>query len=105
MSPIDQVEAAAYAQVRVGNTWTQNAEAAMAKFAKSGEPFQCADVRHYLAGEGVEEPSSPNAWGSLFNVWARKGLIEIVAFTASRNNRSNGSRVFEWIGTEKIREQ
>lgn len=78
--------------------WKAVAGAALVKLARTGEEFGAEDVTA-IAGM----PAQPNAIGSLFSTYAKRGVIVAVGFQQSSRASRHASRQLTWRGTEKAR--
>ncbi|MEY8565155.1 hypothetical protein AALF15_01105 [Corynebacteriaceae bacterium 7-707] len=97
--PADELhpsEAAYYASIRAGSTWSAAAEDAMKHLADKGAPFSCDDLRDLLVDCG--EPPTANAYGGLFISWSKQGLIQKVGGGSSRGQKRHGGHRHLWVG-------
>lgn len=67
-------------------------------FAASGKEFTVQDVRRSNGAMGIKQPKSPNAWGSLFSVAAKQGLIERTGFAKNNMSSAHARIVAVWRG-------
>lgn len=74
--------------------WTAEAEPYLLRAARSGVPFQAAD----LAAMGCPEPYDHHWWGPLLQRAARRGLIEAHGVARSSRPETRHSLVRTWIG-------
>lgn len=71
--------------------WTVMALGYLMGYCRShpGESFTCEDVRLRAVHDGLGAPPDSRAWGGVFRIAAKSGLIRQVAMTKSRG-RHNG---------------
>lgn len=77
-----------------GTAWKKKALVAVLELASTGQPFTADDIRAKIGDDGI----SPQAWGSLFNGAARKGLIKKVSYVTSDRAERHGSVIAQWVG-------
>lgn len=93
-----------HAQIVGHREWHTVADKAMRHLAESGSPFSADDLREILSNAGIDEPTTPNAYGGLFISWSKQGLIVRVGDGTSRGRKRNGGRRGLWIGIQHAEE-
>lgn len=94
-------DAAYYAEVAAHRGWVAAAERAMAHLCRRGEPFSADDLRPLM--QDSPPPRSPNSIGSLFRVWAGRGLIRPVDYGPSKLRTRRGGNRRVWMPTRVAR--
>lgn len=84
-------------QKATNHGWANAAGHAMTYLTNLGRPFSADDLRDLM---GDNQPETPNAIGGLFLSYRQQGLIRRAGIVASKNTRSNGSVVFQWVGAQ-----
>ena len=79
--------------------WKDRAKEMVEGYIKIGVPFTANDVRHALENEGVIV-DHPNAMGSIFSSFSRKGLIEGVGFAATDIAGGHAGKLWVWQKTK-----
>ena len=81
---------------RVAAQWTRTAVQAVITYAAARrEAFLAEDVREYADQMGVDEPPDARAWGQVFRIAKREGIIVAAGYAPSRS--SNGSPKVLWV--------
>jgi len=97
MSDTDRRDIAYYAQVSATNNWHAAAHKAIMHLAGTGRPFTADDFRELM---GDNQPSQPNAIGSIFRVYRKDGIIRPTGlFIESQAPSRNGGAIRQWVGT------
>lgn len=77
-----------------GPAWRALADAELLRLARSGEEFTADDITAHI---GV--PGEPNAIGSLFSRWSKRGVIITVGYRQSERADRNAGTNRIWRGT------
>ncbi len=106
MKPIDKAfrrgaVGAARAAGKAGDDWKESALLAVIDFAEAhpGEFCTAEIIRGYAETRGLDEPPDRRAWGHVFIVAARQGLIVKAGYAPTVS--SNGSPKVLWQMVEK----
>jgi hypothetical protein len=75
--------------------WKAGVASVIAWLARCGTPFTGDDVRS-LASLQHGEPEHPNAWGAQISAAAKRGDIEAVGYTTSKQPSRHGAVVRLW---------
>lgn len=97
MEQLELIQAPYYRDTTPTGEWTPHADKAIATLANTGRPFTNDDVRALIPDHIT--PHHPNAWGSLFSVWAGRGLIKMVGVRNSRQKSRHSGLQRVWQGT------
>lgn len=82
-----------------GQSWTDHAMTLLADFLRdeAGDVFRWEQFRAYALFRGLPQPPSPNAWGSLPRIAAKRGLIVATGrYEAARSERTHAHPVMLW---------
>ncbi|MGZ4597433.1 MAG: hypothetical protein ACXV3V_10950 [Actinomycetes bacterium] len=89
-------EGCAQVNANTAEAWREQVDAAIRSLAALGRPFTADDVRDL---DGINDPPSPNAWGSRFLTAAKRGVIVRVGYLPSRRASVHAHPVAVWQGT------
>lgn len=78
--------------VEEGNArWMAEARAAVANLPEATEGIG-EDFRALLLANGLKEPRHPNAWGALFNILSRTGVLVATGEMRPMKSKSSNAR-------------
>ena len=86
-----------HAQFAVHRDWGDYADEAIKRLVKKGKPFTADDVRRLIPDE--VQPSTPNAYGGLFQAWRKAGWIEPVGWAVSKHTKRRHGSHRVWAPT------
>lgn len=86
-----------HAQFAAHRSWGDYADEAIRHLVKKGAPFTSDDVRALIPEEIT--PTTPNAYGGLFQAWKKTGWIEPVGWTNSTHKKRRRGVQRVWAPT------